>query len=131
MNEDISTKINDIKGIVTIPDNSIFIFSALVIAVIIALVIISILIFKFFKNRKKNIRKEYFNILQNIDFSDSKKASYEITKYTRLISHNEREKKLSDELIEELQEFKYKKTVGKIPEQIKAKFSTFMDVVDV
>lgn len=131
MNEDISLKIHDIKGIVTIPDNSIFIFSFLIILAIVILGLIVLFIIRFLKNKKINIRKEYYKALQNVDFSDAKKASYEITKYSRLLANNEREKKLSTELIEELEEFKYKKSVGDISKEIKAKYSTFMDAIDV
>ena len=89
------------------------------------------LFIKYFKNRKVSDRKTYFNILKNIDFDDSKKAAYIITKYSRLIANNDREKKLANELIEELEFFKYKKNVKKIDKLTKAKYSTFMEILDV
>lgn len=131
MNEDILSKLNDIKELEKIPDNSIFIFSFLIFLAILILTTLIFFLIKFFKNRKKSPRKIYFEILKNIDFSDSKKSAYVITKYSRLITTNEREKKLANELIEELEKYKYKKNVEKIDETIKAKFLVFMDSLDV
>ena len=131
MNEDLLSKLHDIKELENIPDNSIFIFSILVFAGIILILTIIFLFIKYFKNRKVSDRKTYFNILKNIDFDDSKKAAYIITKYSRLIANNDREKKLANELIEELEFFKYKKNVKKIDKLTKAKYSTFMEILDV
>ena len=131
MNEDVLSKLHDIKELENIPDNSIFIFSILVFAGIILILTIIFLFIKYFKNRKVSDRKTYFNILKNIDFDDSKKAAYIITKYSRLVANNDREKKLANELIEELEFFKYKKSVNKIDKLTKAKYSTFMEILDV
>ena len=131
MNEELLSKLNDIKELEKIPDNSIFIFSFLIFLAILILTTLIFFLIKFFKNRKKSPRKIYFEILKNIDFSDSKKSAYVITKYSRLITTNEREKKLANELIEVLEKYKYKKNVEKIDETIKAKFLVFMDSLDV
>lgn len=131
MNEDVLSKLNDIKELEKIPDNSLFIFSALILLGFIFLLILIFFITKLIKNRKKNPRKIYFKILKNVNFSDSKKSAYTITKYSRLIVSNEREKKLAIELIESLEKYKYKKEVENIDNEIKAKFSIFMDSLDV
>ncbi len=131
MKEELLSKLNDIKELEKIPDNSIFIFSFLIFLAILILTTLIFFLIKFFKNRKKSPRKIYFEILKNIDFSDSKKSAYVITKYSRLITTNEREKKLANELIEELEKYKYKKNVEKIDDTIKAKFLVFMDSLDV
>jgi len=131
MNEDVLSKLNDIKELEKIPDNSLFIFSALILLGFIFLLILIFFITKLIKNRKKNPRKIYFKILKNVNFSDSKKSAYTITKYSRLIVSNEREKKLAIELIESLEKYKYKKEVENIDNEVKGKFSVFMDSLDV
>ena len=131
MNEDVLSKLNDIKELEKIPDNSLFIFSALILLGFIFLLILIFFITKLIKNRKKNPRKIYFKILKNVNFSDSKKSAYTITKYSRLIVSNEREKKLAIELIESLEKYKYKKEVENIDNEVKVKFSIFMDSLDV
>lgn len=131
MNEDILSKLNDIKELEKIPDNSLFIFLAIVFLGLIFLLILIFFISKLIKNRKKSPRKIYFEILKDVDFSDSKKSAYTITKYSRLIASNDREKKLANELIESLEKYKYKKETEEIDNEIKAKFSVFMDSLDV
>lgn len=131
MNEDILSKLHDIKELERIPDNSIFIFSILVFLAILVLLLITFFIIKLFKNRKTNDRKKYYEILKNIDFNDSKKSAYAITKYARLLASNDREKRLCEELIEELENYKYKKNVDDIDNSIKTKYSVFMDALDV
>ena len=131
MNEDILAKLHDIKELEQIPDNSVFLFSFLIFFILILLITIIFFIVKFLKNRKKSDRKKYYELLQNINFENSKESAYIITKYIRLLAKNEREKRRSDELIEELEKYKYKRNVKKIDDTIKAKFSTFMDSIDV
>lgn len=131
MNPSNELQIHDIKDIVKIPDYSIFIFYFLIFLAVLALFIVIVFIIKYFKNKKPNMRKEYCKILKDIDYSQAKTSAYTISKYVRLLAKNERENILADELIELLQEYKYKKEVKQIDDNIKAKLSTFMDVVDV
>lgn len=131
MNENILSKLHDIKELENIPDNSIFIFSFLIFIGIFILLVILFFVIKFFRNKKQSDRKKYYKILQEIDFKDPKSSAYIITKYSRLLAINEREKRLCYELIAELEKFKYKKNVLEIDDSIKAKYSRFMDSLDV
>ena len=131
MNEDIASKIHDIKDIIKIPDNSIFIYYGLIFVALLLTLIIIIFIIKYFKNKKVNQRKIYFDILKNIEFKDSKKDAYTITKYIRILARSQREKILANELINELEEYKYKKTVPNINTDIKNKLNTLLGIIDV
>ncbi|APW64958.1 MULTISPECIES: hypothetical protein [Arcobacteraceae] len=131
MNEDITSKIHDIKDIVEIPDNSIFIYYGLIFLGFLLSLIIVLAIIKYFKNKKVNQRKIYFDILQNIEFKNSKEDAYTITKYLRLLIKNDREKILANELINELEEYKYKKEVPQISNSIKNKLNTILGIIDV
>lgn len=124
-------KIHDIKNLVEIPDISFYIF--LTLCILAGLIILALLffIYKFFKNRKNNRRKEYFRILKGLDFTNSKHTAYTITKYSRLLVSNEREEKLCLELIEELEQYKYKKDVNNLSVEAKSMFERFMDSLDV
>jgi len=124
-------KIHDIKSLVEIPDFSIYIYILLISVAVFLVLLVLFLIYKIIKNRKKDFRKEYYKILEEIDFQDSKQCAYTITKYTRLLAVSQREKKLAEELIDELEQYKYKKDVKEIDEDIKILFSRFMDSVDV
>ena len=131
MNEDITSKLHDIKDIVKIPDNSIFIYYALILIGLLVCLVIIIYIFKYFKNKKVNQREIYFDILKNIKFKDSKKDAYLITKYIRLLVKSDREKILANELISELEDYKYKKDVPNINHEIKNKLNTLLGIIDV
>lgn len=124
-------EIHDIKGLTQIPDISFYLFLGLCALGITLLLILIFLLYKYFNNRKKNKRKEYYKILKELDLSDSKKAAYTISKYARLLVSSHREKKICSELIEELEAFKYKKDVEEINDEVKIIFGRFMDIIDV
>lgn len=129
MNQEI--KLHDIKQLVEIPDFSFYLYLFLLSVVILIIVLLIYLVYKLFKNRKKDERKTYYEILENIDFEQAKKSAYEITKYGKLLATSDREKKLIEELIEELEKYKYKKEVTSIDNEVKILFNRFMDSVDV
>lgn len=124
-------KIHDIKGLVDIPDFSLYIYMLLWILGIIFIFAFVFLLYRFFKNRNKGKRKEYYRILKELELDDAKQSAYTITKYARLLAQNEREVKLCDEMIEELEQFKYKKDVEPLSDDVKILFGRFMDIVDV
>lgn len=124
-------KIHDIKNLTQIPDISFYIFLGLSILVFVILLVLIFIIYKYFKNKKKNRRKEYYKILKELDLKDSKQSAYNISKYTRLLVSNEREEKLFDELNEELEKFKYKKEVAPLNDEVRILFGRYMDIIDV
>lgn len=125
-------EIHDIKPIVNIPDTSIYIYYGLILLCIVIVSALAYLFYKYIRNKKPNQYKEYFKTLQNINFQNQKEAAYLISKYGRLLAHDERQKRLLDELIVDTSEYKYKKEITqKIPQEIKVKFDTFMESIDV
>ena len=65
------------------------------------------------------------------EFKESKKDAYTITKYLRLLVKDEREIILANELINELEIYKYKKEVSNIDINIKNKLTTLLGIIDV
>jgi hypothetical protein len=123
--------IHDIKGLESIPDISFYIYILLLILGLAFLCVLIFLIFGYLKKQKKNERKEYFQILKSINLEEAKTSAYTITKYSRLLARNDREKRICSELIEVLDEFKYKKEVKPLSEEVKTLLERFMDIVDV
>ncbi|ADG92438.1 conserved hypothetical protein [Arcobacter nitrofigilis DSM 7299] len=123
-------KINDIKNLVSIPDISFYILILLIVLGIVIIGFVGYLIYRFFKN-KKNPRKKYYETIKNINLSDTKNAAYQITFYARKLAKNEREIKISEELITLLEEYKYKKDVKKFENNILQKYELFMETIDV
>ncbi len=124
-------KIHDIKDIVEVPDVTFYIYYGLIILAFIALCLVIYFIYKFIKNRKINIRKEYFKILEELDLNNSKNSAYQITKYGHLLARNDREKQLFNDLLSELEVYKYKINVPEFHDDTKALFDVFMDSLDV
>lgn len=124
-------KINDIKNLSEIPDISLYIYMLLWMLGIAFIFILIFLVYKFFYNKKGNERKKYYKTLKELDLSNAKQSAYTISKYVRLLAQSEREKRLADELIEELEKYKYKKEVKELENDIKIIFARFMDSVDV
>lgn len=124
-------EIHDIKPLVEIPDNSFFIFLALIFLGFILLISLIFFVIKKLKNKKYNPRKETLKLLQNIDYTNSKEASYKISKYLRSLAQTPKEKKFADEIIEKLEQYKYKKNVEDFDKQIIGKIDIFMENLDV
>ncbi len=124
-------KINDIKDLVIIPDYSFFIYTFLLIIATLAAIIILFLIIKKFLNRKKTAYELAIINLKNIDLENSKTASYLITKYAKEVLNDDRSKKLYYELLESLENYKYKKEVSKFDKKTLEQFRRFMDSLDV
>lgn len=126
-----SIPIHDIKSLSTIPDYSFYIFLFLIILLFIIGITLIYFIIKYFKNKNSSTQKKAYAYLKNLNFNHSKEASYAITKYGRLLISNDHEKKLFEELIEQLEQYKYKKEVEAFDDTIKKQFERFMDAIDV
>lgn len=129
MNEQL--QLNDIKGLVAIPDYSFVLFCILIGIGVIFLIALIYFLLNFLKRRKHNIRKSWYKNLKELDLNDTKKAAYTITKYGLLLAQNEREKKIINQIIAQLDEHKYKKNVPPLTKQIKSEFQIFMESIDV
>lgn len=124
--------INDIKPLVQIPDYSIYFYYALILLGILLSIFIFYFIYLYIKKRRNSQHKEYYKILQNIQFSNPKQDAYTITFYGRLLATEPRSKQLMEELWHSLKQYKYKKnTPQTFSQETKAKFETFMDSLDV
>jgi Tfp pilus assembly protein PilO len=125
-------KIHDIKPIIEIPSYSYEIYILSIVLVVLLVLLVGFFIYRYFKNKQNTKEKEYYNILKNIDFKDSKNSAYTISKYGRYLAKSERQIKLINELHHNLEEFKYKKHIDKeIPLNIKSQFDRFLESLDV
>lgn len=123
-------KIKDIKPIVDIPDFSFYayIFSSLILVLIIMLLFFELI--KIYAKKKIDKRKEMIKELKSLDFSDSKKAAYTITKYGRELVYDDRSYKIFEELLTNLQKYKYRKNPPKMDEDVKKYLRLFIETVN-
>ena len=73
------------------------------------------------------MKKIYIQELKNIDITKSKNAAYSITKYAQLLTKNENQTIIFDELIIELNQYKYKKESIKFSDKTIELFKKFKD----
>lgn len=98
-------KLRDIKDLMVIEEYSLYIFIAIV---LISLLLLSFIVKKlFFRKIKKSPIQIAKENLCNLDFSNSKKSSYKLSKYMAFLLEEEEFKKLEKTLVK----YKYKKTV--------------------
>lgn len=124
-------KLADIKGFVQIEDVSFYIFLAILAFIVLVLIFVGFKIYDYLKNKgksKKQIAKEN---LENLDFKDSKKSAYTISKFAPYLLEDEGQKDMFKKLEKTLIKYKYQKNVPDFSDEDKKVFKTFMDLCNV
>lgn len=106
--------LRDIKGLMSIDDYSLY----LLMSIIIASLALLYLLFKKIGNRTDTAIKIAKKELKNLDLSDSKIASYKLTKYGKVLSNEE---------FEYLQKYKYRREVVDFSSEDIVKIKGFLD----
>lgn len=129
--KDLNIPLNDIAPLVEIPDYSLYYFIAVVlIAVALSLALILALL-KQIRKRRVNLRRERFNALSSVDFSDPKRAAYTISELGRVFaSDNERTEKGYHNLFERLAPYKYAPKVEMIDEETIGYYRLYLEIID-
>ncbi|WP_345977083.1 hypothetical protein [Sulfurimonas sp. HSL3-7] len=125
--------LHDIKPLMEVSDNS---FVLLSVIIIIATLLFSgglYLLYRFVRSRQTlNLRKIHYTALENIDFSDPKKAAYAITDHGRVFADDsERLHEAYDNLVVRLNRYKYRKRVEAIDEESKSYYNIYLGMIDV
>ena len=123
----------DIKELSDIPDNSFFMLIVLLLVGFVFIIAIIILIKTKIKNRSKikTLHDEAVEKLNKINLNDTKKSAYIITKYARVLIHDQRSKKLYDELYHSLEKYKYAQIVPRFEHDIINKLNLFKESVGI
>ena len=124
--------LHDIKGLVEVQEYSLYYLSALVIVGVIVLLGVLYLLYKFLQNRKRfNLRKHHAELLHQIDFSDAKKAAYEITQLGSTFKEDTpRHERAYELLVENLEAYKYKKEGDEFSSESKHLFENYLGLID-
>jgi len=127
----LTAQLKDIKPLLEIPDNSIYLYWGLIsLAVLAVLVLGYFLVKKLWKQRKINLAKGYLEKLKAIDWKDPKKSAYDATYYARLLATDDRRKELFSQLEPLLEKFKYKKEVEEVDQDTLNRFNLYVQVAD-
>lgn len=132
MNEtNLTAQLKDIKPLLEIPDNSLYLYWGLIAFVsILVMATLFFVIKKLWDNKKVNLAKAYLKILKELDWSQTKHAAYQATHYGRLLATDARRKELFTQLEPMLEAYKYKKVVDQIDDETQKHFNLYVQVVD-
>lgn len=123
--------LKDIKPFIEINDYSLYIFIAvLIVGLIIGYFIFKAVYKKVISSCKIDCDRYFLYRLHHIDFSDPKRAAYEITKYGRALAKDKRQKELFYQLKIRLDRYKYKKNVKALDRDTINYYNLYKQVCD-
>jgi hypothetical protein len=125
-------ELRDIKPLLEIPDSSYYLFLALVfLGIALLIVIIGLLIKKFWKKKKIDMQKVYFHHFKNLDWTNVKASAYEATYLGRKLTfENERAKEIYEQLVPMLESYKYRKEVPILDEETLKQYNLLVHIID-
>ncbi|MGB5964448.1 MAG: hypothetical protein WBG65_02830 [Sulfurimonadaceae bacterium] len=125
--------LHDIKPLMEVPDSSLILLTVISTIIVILLVGGMYLLYRFMKDRKTvNLRKVHYKTLNKINFSDPKKAAYDITEYGRLFADDsERLSEAYNNLVSRLEHYKYKRVVEAIDDESLSYYKIYLGMIDV
>lgn len=118
--------IKDINPYIPMYDSSIYLFA--LILCIIAMLLFYILkhISKKYRGKTKNSPKHILKKFKELDLSNPKQAAYDISKYGKILANTNESKQKLKQLNKLLEQYKYKKDVSNLDNEIKQKYNQFM-----
>jgi len=121
--------IHDIKPLIPIPDISIYIFIALIVAGLLVAAAAAIFALRRWRRHKKtDPRITWLKILDKMDFADAKRSAYIMTRYGRLLAEDKRRQEILSQLLPRLERYKYKKEVPPLDEETKRFMKLFIEM---
>ena len=120
------SQLKDIKPLVAVPDNSIYIFSGVVILI---LLIISFAIYKYLtrvkKSKQLSQKQLAFKRLKNLNFNNTKDVVYSFS-VDGFLFVNDKNKAEFEQIEKQLEAYKYKKQIEKLPKELEEKIKKFI-----
>ena len=112
-NKAVDIPLHDIKGLVEVPDYSLYYFIAIVVIGLFLVAGLLYLVYRYMKHKNRfNVRKEHLQLIRNIDMNDTKQAAYDLTRYGLTFRDDSpRHQKHYELMLHALDAFKYKKNV--------------------
>ncbi len=119
-------ELRDIKGLVEVTDYSLYYFIGAVTVVLLLLVVSGMLIYRYLtKKEPLTQQKMAMALLEKFEFGDAKQSAYD---FTHLANYavNETQRKELEQLLEELEPYKFKKEVPQLDEALKSRMQAFI-----
>ncbi len=125
--------LHDIKPLIEIHEYSLYYFIGVSLLAAFILSGFLYLAYKWIKNRKKfNKRVEHYKLLNTIDYTNPKKAAYDLTLYGATFKNDsEHHLQAYENMIEKLEKYKYKKNVEDFDADTLHVIDLFKGMIDV
>jgi hypothetical protein len=117
---DLLKQLKDIKPNVQIIDYQFYIFIAVS---LIGVLLIFYMLLRFLRKKEPN---PYLLKLKNLDFGDSKKTAYRFSEYAKHFV-NEENRVFYDEIVKELEKYKYRPVVDDLDKETVRKIKKFIE----
>ncbi|GEM_PF-4526165 len=118
--------LKDIQDIVQIPDSSFMLFVLLFLSITIAILLFSYYIYKSMRRDIDPYHNEALKRAKEIDYSDTKRAVYDFTLLSSYLL-NDQNSRLREQILSELERYKYRKSTEKLDPKIVEKMRRFID----
>ena len=125
--------LHDIKPIIEVQEYSLYYLLGTAFLVLVALGLISYLLYMYIKKRNAfNIRKEHFKLLNNLDLKNTKQSAYAITNYGLTFKDDsDRHTEMFSNITERLESYKYKKEVEQFDSEMLGFIELYKGMIDV
>jgi hypothetical protein len=125
--------LHDIKPLVEVQEYSLYYLIGVSVIGLLIFAGLLYLVLRWLKHRNAfNIRKEHYKLLHALDFSDPKKAAYDVTFYGATFKDDgQRYSEMYKNLVERLEQYKYKKNVDNLDEEVMAYIDLYRGMIDV
>ena len=119
-------ELHDIKGIVEVTDYSLYYLLATVGVSVMVLIVVGIMLYKYLSKKDLLTQKKVaMELLKKFEFGDAKESVYEFSHLAQYAVNDTQRKEL-EELLAELECYKFKKDVPELDEKLKAKMKKFI-----
>ena len=125
-------ELRDIKPLLEIPDNTYYIFMALVfLGIAFLFLMVGLLVKKFWKKKKVDMKQVYFKRLKSLDWRNTKQSAYEATELGRILTlDDERGREIYEQLVLRLEAYKYKKEVPSLDEETLLQYNLLVHIIN-
>ena len=119
-------ELRDIKGLVEVSDHSLYYLSGVVAAAFLLLVVLGVLIYKYLNKKEPLTQKQVaMALLEKFEFGDAKQSAYEFSHLAQY-AVSETQRKELEELLAELEHYKFKKEVPELDAALKSRMQAFI-----
>ena len=120
-------ELRDIKGLVEVTDYSLYYLLGIVGVAVIILIVLGILLYKYLTKKDPLTQKKVaMELLEKFEFGDAKQSVYEFS-YLAQYAVNEAQHRELQQLLAELEPYKFKKEVPELDDALKAKMQNFIE----